>query len=194
MENNEKKGFINIQLFAENQSGAETPDEQGTQIDYEAEYKKVVAERDAFKSEVEKQKQLKDKYATENADYKRKEVEKMSDEEKRANELKELIDSKNKMETELKQMRLEKDLLANGFSTEESEKLIKGNFAVKDIADILKIRMEAQEKSIRAEILKSSTPEAPQGNGTTTDPKEKSAFANFQKKQQEAQNNGKVEF
>lgn len=194
MENNAKKGFIDIQLFAENQEGAETPTENGTQIDYEAEYKKAVAERDAFKSEVEKQKQLKDKYATENADYKRKEVEKMSDEEKRANELKELIDSKNKMEAELKQMRLEKDLLANGFNAEESDKLIKGNFAVKDIADILKTRMEAQEKSIRAEMLKESTPKAPMGNGTTTDPKEKSAFATFQAEQQKNKTQGKVEF
>ena len=194
MYNNTKRGFINIQLFGENPEGAETPQEQGTQIDYEAEYKKAVAERDAFKSEVEKQKQLKDKYATENADYKRKEVEKMSDEEKKARELQNLIDSKNKMEAELKQMRLEKDLLANGFTADESKKLIEGNFSVKDIADIMKARLVEQEKSIKAESLKKSTPEAPMGNGTTTEAKGLSEFAKFQKSQKESQNDTKVEF
>jgi len=165
MENNEKKGFINIQLFAENQEGAETPNNAGEpnaeqQIDYRAKYEEALLE-------IEKQKKVKDQYATENANYKKKEIEKMTDEEKKANELKELIDSKNKMEAELNQMRLEKDLLANGFTAEESEKLIKGNFAVKDIADIIKARLEASEKSIRAELIKNSTPTQPMGSGNT---------------------------
>lgn len=174
-------------------TGVQTP-EQGTQIDYEAEYKKVVAERDAFRADAEKQKQLKDKYATENADYKRKEVEKMSDEEKKSKELQDLIDSKNKIEAELQQMRLEKDLLANGFTADESAKLINGKFAVKDIAEIFKARLDAQEKSLRAELIKDTTPATPMGNGTTNGSKTKSDFALFQESKQKKATSGKVEF
>lgn len=176
-----------------NENGVQTPD-NGTQIDYEAEYKKAVAERDAFRADAEKQKQLKDKYATENADYKRKEVEKMSDEEKKSKELQDLIDSKNKIEAELQQMRLEKDLLANGFTAEESAKLIGGNFSVKDIAEILKVRLDAQEKSLKAELIKGTTPATPMGNGTTNGSKTESDFAIFQKKKAQKDTSGKVEF
>lgn len=174
-------------------NGVQTP-EQGTQIDYEAEYKKAIAERDAFRADAEKQKQLKDKYATENADYKRKEVEKMSDEEKKSKEFQDLIDSKNKIEAELQQMRLEKDLLANGFSADETAKLINGNFAIKDIADILKARLDVQEKSLRAELIKGTTPATPMGDGTTNGSKTKSDFALFQEKQNKNKTSGKVEF
>lgn len=170
---------MNIQLFAE-PDGATTPTDNDTQIDYESEYKKLVAERDALKIDVEKQKKLKDQYATENASYKRKEAEKMTDEEKRSKELQELIDSKNAMEAELKTMKLEKELLANGFTAQESEKIIKGNFAVKDLAEIMNTRLAEKEKSIKAELLKSSTPQIPLGNGTTGDDSE-SDFSRYQK-------------
>lgn len=186
MANNKKMGFINIQLFAE-PDGAATPTDDTQQIDYEAEYKKVVAERDAFKSEAEKQKQMKDKYATENAEYKKKEVAKMSDEEKKASELKELIESKNKMEAELKTMRLEKDLLSNGFTAEESELLIKDNFAVKTIADILKKRIEENTKSVTAGLIKKTTPSDPVGSDIDKG-KEKSAFAKYQESKKKTEN------
>lgn len=182
-------------VMADNELGTEIPQtDTPPSIDYESEYKKVLAERDAFKAEAEKQKGLKDKYASENAGYKKKELEKMTDDEKRAKEYQDLVESNNKMAERLKAMELEKDLLANGFSAEESDKLIKGNFAVKDIADILKVRLEEQAKSIKAEMLKNTTPEAPMGNGTTTDPKQKSEFAKFQAQQEKNKTQGKVEF
>ena len=68
--------FINIQLFAEPE-GASTPNTNTQDIDYESEYRKMVAERDSYKAEAEKQKGLKDKYASENADYKKKELDKI---------------------------------------------------------------------------------------------------------------------
>lgn len=151
-----------------NENGTTIPNEEnGTQIDYETEYKKAVAEKEAFKAEAEKQKKLKDQYATENATYKKKEVEKMSDEEKKAKELQDLIDSRNQMEAELKAMRLEKDLLANGFTAEESDKLIKSQFGVKEIAEILKARLDEQAKSLKAGLIKDTTPSEPLGNGST---------------------------
>lgn len=170
--------------------GVPTPETTNTQVpekDYKHEYEKQLLE-------IEKLKNAISKTNSENAEYKRKELDKMTDDEKKAKEFQDLVESNNKMEAELKQMRLEKDLLANGFSAEESDKLIKGNFAVKDIADILKVRLEEQAKSIKAEMLKNTTPEAPMGNGTTTDPKQKSEFAKFQAQQEKNKTQGKVEF
>lgn len=192
MENNKEKGFINIQLLAEDPQGAETPttNTQST-IDYESEYKKVLAERDSFKAEFEKQKGLKDNYAKENAEYKRKELEKMTDDEKKAKELQDLIESKNKMEAEIKLMKLEKDLLANGFTSEESEKLIKANISISDmkvLTDIIKEKVETAVKSAKAEGVKETTPSSPMGKGTTKDAQDKTGFQKFQESQKQKTN------
>ena len=192
MKNENKKGFINIQLFGEDSNDATTSKTTGTetQIDYESEYKKILAERDSYKAEAEKQKGLKDKYASENADYKKKELDKMTDDEKKAKELQDLIDSKNKMEAEIKQMKLEKDLLSNGFTAEESSKLINSNFSVKDIAEIIKEKVDLAVKSAKAEMIKGTTPSAQMGIGTATD-KGESGYQKYQKSKQTT--NNKVE-
>lgn len=167
-----KKGFMNIQLFAEAE-GATTPTTDtptNNQIDYESEYKKVLAERDSYKAEAEKQKGLKDKYASENADYKKKEIDKMTDDEKRQKEYQDIMESNKKMEAELRIMKLEKELLSNGFTGEESEKLIKGNFAIDDIkilTDIIRIKVDEAVKSTKAELLKGTTTTPPMGSPTT---------------------------
>lgn len=188
---------FNIQLFAE-EAGAEAPNtETQTQIDYESEYKKMLAERDAFKAEAEKQKGLKDKYASENAGYKKKELEKMTDDEKKAKEYQELVDAKNQMAEEIRTMKLERDLFANGFTSEESAKLMKANISIDDmkvLTDIIKEKVEVAVKSAKAEGIKDSTPSSPMGNGTTTDPKQKSEFAKFQAQQEKNKTQGKVEF
>lgn len=138
-------------------------------IDYEAEYKKVVAERDSFKAEADKQKQMKDKYATENAEYKRKAEAQMSDDEKRQKEYDELVSSKQTLEAEVTKYKTEKEILANGFTATESEILIKGGCPielVKPLADIVKARADELEKTIRAQLLKETTQTSPMGNGT----------------------------
>lgn len=170
MANNIKKGFINIQLFAEPEGTPIPQTDTPPSIDYESEYKKMMAERDAFKAEAEKQKGLKDKYASENAGYKKKELEKMTDDEKRAKEYQDLVESKNKMEEEIRMMRLERDLLSNGFSAEESEKLIKSNFSVAEIANIVKTRVEDAVKSAKAEAIKTDTPSSLIGNPSQGSP------------------------
>lgn len=194
MKNENKMGFMNIQLFGEDSSDATTSNTTGTQtqIDYESEYKKMLAERDSYKAEAEKQKGLKDKYASENADYKKKELDKMTDDEKKAKELQDLIDSKNKMEAEIKQMKLEKDLLANGFTAEESAKLINSNFSVKDIAEIIKEKVELAVKSAKAEMIKGTTPPAQMGNGTADGKNEKSDFQKYQESKTKTNNEVKL--
>lgn len=150
------------------------------EIDYKAEYEKAIAERDNAIAEANKQKGLKDKYASENADYKKKAEAQMSEEEKRAKEWQELISGNEKLQSELKQMKLEKELLANGFTPQESEKLIKGNFAVTDIANIIKERVDATLKSQNAGLTKGSTPQPLMGNGTASEENTKSDFQFYQ--------------
>lgn len=148
-------------------------------INYEEAYNKVVAERDEALKEVSKQKSIKDKYASENAEYKRKAEENLTADEKKQKDFDDLVQSNEKMRVELQQMKLEKDLLANGFSAEESSKLINGNFAVKDIAEIVKNRVEQAVKSANAEATKNSTARSLVGNGTAN---EKSLFQQYQEK------------
>lgn len=191
MKNNEIKKF-NLQFFADDGQGGTQPNGDGTNpIDYESEYKKMLAERDSYKAEAEKQKGLKDKYASENADYKKKELDKMTDDEKKAKEYQELIEAKNKMEAEIRTMKLEKELLAEGFTVEESEKLITSNFAVKTIAEIVKSKVELAVKSAKAEGIKDTTPNSPLGNGTAKGT-EKSDFAKYQETKQKTNNEVKL--
>lgn len=166
------------------ETNAQTEVNAGTQIDYEAEYNKMVAERDSYKAEAEKQKRMKDQYATENADYKKKAEAQMSDEEKRAKEHKELLDSKANLEAEIAKLKLEKEFSANGFSAEETAKLLDGNFAPKDIADIIKDRVDEGVKSAKAESTKNSTAETLLGKGTTDNGKEKSDYQKYQESKQ----------
>lgn len=147
-----------------NENVAET--NGNVEIDYKAEYEKAIAERDTAIAEANKQKGLKDKYASENADYKKKAEAQMSEEEKRAKEWQELVDRSEKQEAVIKQMQLEKELLARGFTAQESEKLIKGNFAVTDVANIIKERVDSALKSQNAGLTKGSTPKSLMGNGT----------------------------
>lgn len=140
----------------------------GNNAELEAKLAEALKRAEIAEAEVTKQKNLKDTYAKENADYKRKAEAQMTEEEKRAKEWQEMLDSKNKMETELAQMKLEKECLANGFTAEESEKLIKGNFAVKDIAEIIKAKVDEAVKSAKAEMTKGSTSNGLLGSGSTS--------------------------
>ena len=97
---------------------------------------------------------------------------------------------KNKMEAEIKTMKLEKDLLSNGFTPEESAKLIKDNFAVTTIAEIMKAKVEEAVKSAKAELIKDTTPSSPMGNGTAKGDG-KSDFQKFQESKK--QTNNKIE-
>ena len=193
MANNIKKGFINIQLFAEPEGTTIPQTDTPPSIDYESEYKKMLAERDAFKAEAEKQKGLKDKYASENAGYKKKELEKMTDDEKRAKEYQDLVESNNKMAERLKAMELEREFLGEGFSVEEFGELSKNNFSAKSIATLLKAKVEDAVKSAKAEAIKTDTPSSLVGNGNATG-NSKSDFQRFQDEQLSKQSQKEIKF
>lgn len=186
MKNFNELDAINLQFFADNE-GATTPttnsDPQTQQpttpsVDYEQEYKKQVMEIERLKNAISKTN-------SENAEYKRKELEKMSDEEKKAKELQDLIDSKTKIEAELQEMKLEKEIYAKGFTDDECAKLKKSGVSVSAIscfADILKARIEENTKNVKATLIKDTTPVEKLGKGTTENPL--SDFAKFQKEEQ----------
>lgn len=180
MENNENNGVT-------------TQDTQNTQAperDYKHEYEKQLME-------IEKLKNAISKTNSENAEYKKKELAKMSDDEKKAKEYQDLVDSANQMKAELAQMKLEKDLLANGFTTEESEKLIKANISIGDmkvLTDIIKEKVELAVKSAKAELIKDTTPSSPLGNGTAKDSQEKTGFQKFQESQSKHKAKNEIKF
>lgn len=147
--------------------GATTPTEtQTSTIDFEKELNKLRAERDSYKAEAEKQKGLKDNYAKENADYKRKELDKMSDYDKVLKELEDSKNSNNSLMEELNAIKLEREFLGEGFTVEEYAELSKEKFSAKSIATLLKSKVDEAVKSAKAEFIKGSTPDTPMGKST----------------------------
>ena len=152
-------------------NNTETQTENSSAINYESEYKKIA-------SDYAKIKEALSKSNSENAEYKKKERERLSEDEKKSLEFKELVESKNQIENELKQIKLEREFLSNGFSQEECDSLIKTNCSPKSISDIIKSRVEKALASEKANQVKTTTPQAPMGNGNTG--AKKSGFESFQ--------------
>jgi len=187
MKNNNKE-FFNIQLFAEGQQGAGeaqgvagTPSEPA-KPDYEKEFKALQEKYNSLNADYMKKSDAYDKVSSENADYKRKERDKLSDEEKRNQEFQELIESKKKMEAEIATFKLEKELADNGFSVDERKIFMEEGLNPASFAKILKNRIDETVKSVKASMIKDTTQTSPLGDGTTSGPA-KSAFKIWDEKQ-----------
>lgn len=159
-----------------NPSTATTASASSTaETDYKALYEKATAE-------VEKQKKLKDDYAKENAEYKRKAQEAMTDEQKKAEAEAEREKAFNAMQAELAEIKLEKEILANGFTADEANAL-KGlkipQEAIKPIAELIKARLDEYKTSVATAGIKQTTPQQTMGVGTATK-SEKSDFQKYQ--------------
>lgn len=194
MKNNEKR-FINIQLFADEPTGATTPQPTGTDTrDFEKEFKALKEKYDSLNENYMKKSEAFDKVSSEVADFKRQQRDNMSKEQQQAEEIKEFEARMAQLESENKAYKLEKGLLSEGFTADECNKLISNNFDGKVIMEIIKARIEDNTKSVKAGLIKATTPADPLGNGTTSDPKgKKSGFALFQEEMEAQSKNGKVE-
>ena len=152
MENNKIK-FVNIQLFAE-PTGVETPtnDTQSSEetINYEAEYKKQALEIERLKNAISKTN-------SENAEYKKREQARLTDDEKFAIELETL-------RKENATFKLRDSLLSEGYTAKEVEKLISADCSPKAYAEIMNERIKAQEKNSKASAIKTSTIEQSLGS------------------------------
>lgn len=152
-------------------------------IDYKAELEKLTAEFQKTKSALEKTN-------SENADYKRKERERLSDEEKREAELKEREEKYATLERLNHKYELEKTLLGKGFSEEETATLVEKSNDPKEMAsamaDILKIRLDSNAKQVKAQTLKTNMT-LPDGSTNSTPPTKKDELI---KLMQDAQTQG----
>lgn len=161
------------------------------ETDYKALYEQTLARAESAEAEATKQKGFKDSYAKENAEYKRQEAERKKKEldslpevERLTKELEAERNARKADTAKIAKLELEREFSANGFSAEETAKLIDGNFAPKDIADIIKARVDEGVKSAKAEATKSSTAETLLGKGTTDNGKEKSDYQKYQEGKQ----------
>lgn len=170
MENNEQNGV---------QTETQT-------VNYEQMFKDLQGKYNSLNENYTKKSEALDRVSSEVADYKRQQKENMSKEQQEAEEKKETLARLQELEAQNANYRLEKEILASGFTAEECEKLMKGNMAVGVFAEILKARLEENTKSVTANLIKQSTPDAPIGNGTAKDTE--TGFQKFQKNQQKNNN------
>lgn len=141
----------------------DVPDISNKSIDYKAEFEKQLAEYQKLKSVI-------DKTNSENADYKRKERERMTEDEKRQLAEKEKGDYIQKLEKQTRKYELEKTMLGKGFSEEETNVLIEKvddpKSMVETMAEILKSRIDINAKQVKAQTLKTNTPMPEASTGT----------------------------
>ena len=102
----------------------------------------------------------------ENAEYKRKEQARMTDDEKKALADKEMQESFAKAQEEIKQYKLKEELLESGFTADEVKKLIEGNCSAKVYAEIYGAREEKLKKSLNLGGIKETTPKSGVGVGS----------------------------
>lgn len=156
MEQN-KKGFMNIQLFAD-----EAVDGVGADatVDYQALYNTAMGEIEKLKKQVSK-------VNSENAEYKReKQAQKqaqMTEEDKRKIEQQELLDKLAEVEKQLDTYKLKDTLNAQGYTAKEIDLLIKGGCTAEVYAKIMNDRLTAQAESLKATNLVNSTATPPAG-------------------------------
>ena len=157
------------------------------ETDYKALYEQTLARAESAEAEATKQKGFKDSYAKENAEYKRQEAERKKKEldslpevERLTKELEAERNARKADTAEIAKLKLEKEFSANGFSAEETAKLMDGNFAPKDLADIIKARVDEAVNSAKAEANATSTADSLLGNATAKKGDEKSDFQKHQ--------------
>ena len=129
----EKKNLLplNIQLFAENENADNGGGSEETPKTYsQEEYDKIIAERDKFKKSI-------DNLTKENADFKRKQKEKMSEEEKIAEAQKEKDRVLQETQKELLGLKLSKEFMIAGFN-EETTSLLVESFNNNDSVEFIK--------------------------------------------------------
>lgn len=191
--NNNKKS-INLQLFAEGeQTGADTQPDTQPQVDYEQEYKKQAIELERLKNAISKTNSENAEYKRRELEAKEKEIAKLSDEEKRAKEFDDLKKSNEELQTQLKQIQTEKEFLGCGFTKEEFESMTEKGFTIAAWGELFKAKLEENTKSVTANLIKGTTSKENMGDGTANSSKTKSGFASFQEKESKRTANGKVE-
>lgn len=174
---------LNIQMFAEE------PTDGGTNGGSTVQENTITKEDyDKLASELAKYKQANDNLSKENANYKRSAKEKMSEDEKKAQALKEQQEDYNKLKTELLSMKMTKELSTCGFDNKQCEDIISSftqgdmvNFA-KTISTKVNEMVEKKIKEEQAKFQASSTVPPGSGGKTTSNDFIESLFKNKNEK------------
>ena len=166
-----------------------TPENNNANNDLQAQLAEALKRAENAEAEVVKQKNLKDNYAKENAEYKRKEAASMTDEEKREQERKTLEERATNAEKRLAEMEHKQKGLENGFTADEIAKLGACTVDFKALKEIVSARVEEAVKSAKAEFTKNSTSNGLLGNGTANSADGKS---DFQKRQESRQKQNSI--
>lgn len=151
-------------------NGVTTQDTQNTQAEeknYKQEYENQKLEIERLKNAISKTNSENAEYKRQEAERKKKELDSMPEVERLTKELESERAAREVEKAENARLKREKEFATYGFSAEETAKLIDGNFAVKDISDIIKARCDEAVKSAQAEGIKNSTPDSLLGNGST---------------------------
>ena len=152
----------------------------GNNAELEAKLAEALKRAEIAEAEATKQKNLKDTYAKENADYKRKAEAQMTEEEKMAKERQELVDRATNAEKKMAEMEHKQSGIENGFTVDEVSKLVGTNVDFKVLKEIVSARVEEAVKSAKAEMTKCSTSNGLLGKGSTEKANEKSDFKKYQ--------------
>lgn len=152
MENN-KKGFMNIQLFAEASVDGIGAD---ATVDYQALYNTAMGEIDKLKKQISK-------VNSENAEYKRQKQAQMTEEEKKAQEQADLMAQLQDVQKQLDTYKLKDSLNTQGYTAKEIDLLIKGGCTAEVYAKIMNDRLSSQVESLKAQNLVNSTATPPAG-------------------------------
>lgn len=126
----------------------------------------------------------------ENAEYKRKEQARMTDDEKKALAEKEMQEEFAKAQEAIKLYKLKEELVESGFTAEEIKKLVESNCSAKAYSEIYAVREEKLKKSLNLGVLKNSTPKA--GVGTTQTDEEEDLAMKLAKSRYGSQDSSKI--
>lgn len=103
----------------------------------------------------------------ENAEYKRKEQARMTDDEKKALADKEMQEEFAKAQEAIKLYKLKEELVESGFTADEVKKLVESNCSAKAYAEIYGAREDKLKKSLNLGALKNGSPKTGVGTGNT---------------------------
>lgn len=167
MENNESNGVT-------------TQNTQAEEKNYQQEYENQKLEIERLKNAISKTNSENAEYKRQEAERKKKELESLPEVERLTKELEAERNAREAEKAEIAKLKLERDFSANGFTAEETAKLIDGNFSPKDLADIIKARVDEAVKSAKAESAKTSTADSLLGKGSADKGEAKSDFQKHQ--------------
>lgn len=123
----------------------------------------LTAEKSKFENEAKHNKNLMDKYASEVAELKKKEQDRMTDEEKKAQEHQQLIDEIATLKKDKAVSEKTAKYLKLGYSEELAKKVAQGELDGQDVSELHQQFLKAHDEELKKQYMKNNP--APDGGG-----------------------------